>query len=574
MFKNMKIGMRLALAFGLLVSLMLVTYYVGLTRLQNINGVLIELNTVSIPETTAVFKMRGAMLNGRNELRNVLLFKTSDDLAKHRDAFLKYRSTYEEGERELTTLLTESKTTTDTDKDMSDKIKEINGPYQAMQDKVLGLAMDGKRDEATAVLLAEGSTTLGAAWLEDTQKYIEYKKKQNAETAELSNQAYASAFKILSGVTAFAAVLAVLSALLVTRSITRPINAALEVSRRLAAGDLTGRIEHSSRDEVGLLLDAMGGMVKRLSEVIGSVRSATDNLSSASTEVSSTAQALAQAATEQSASVEEISASVEQMTASIAQNTENAKVTNQMATQAAGEAAEGGDAVGKTVDAMKQIAKKITIIDDIAYQTNLLALNAAIEAARAGEHGKGFAVVAAEVRKLAERSQVAAQEIGEVASSSVDLAEQAGQLLQRMVPSIKKTADLVQEIASASQEQSAGVGQINTAMSQLSQLTQQNASSSEELAATSEEMSGQAEELQQTMEFFKVDEGGTPTRLRKGPTSQPAMRATTKAGAASAAGSESDPDGFDHAAAGAPRGKLNGYDPGGIPAGDRNFVRF
>jgi methyl-accepting chemotaxis protein len=176
-----------------------------------------------------------------------------------------------------------------------------------------------------------------------------------------------------------------------------------------------------------------------------------------------------------------------------------------MASKAAKDASDGGEAVNATVDAMKQIAKKIGIIDDIAAQTNLLALNAAIEAARAGEHGKGFAVVAAEVRKLAERSQVAAQEIGEVAGNSVALAEKAGKLLAEIVPNIRKTSDLVQEITAASTEQSSGVGQINSAVSQLNQTTQQNASSSEELAATSEEMSNQAEQLQQTMAFFKLD---------------------------------------------------------------------
>jgi methyl-accepting chemotaxis protein len=162
--------------------------------------------------------------------------------------------------------------------------------------------------------------------------------------------------------------------------------------------------------------------------------------------------------------------------------------------------------VNKTVDDMKSIASKIGIIDDIAYQTNLLALNAAIEAARAGDHGKGFAVVAAEVRKLAERSQIAAQEIGDLASSSVKQAERAGALLTEMVPSIRKTSDLVQEIASASSEQSSGVAQINGAMGQLNQATQQNASASEELAATAEELGSQAEQLQQTMTFFRLDE--------------------------------------------------------------------
>jgi methyl-accepting chemotaxis protein len=183
-----------------------------------------------------------------------------------------------------------------------------------------------------------------------------------------------------------------------------------------------------------------------------------------------------------------------------------------MATKASKEATEGGAAVSQTVTAMKQIAAKIGIVDDIAYQTNLLALNAAIEAARAGEHGKGFAVVAAEVRKLAERSQAAAKEIGELASSSVTTAERAGKLLDEIVPSIQKTSELVQEIAAASAEQSESVVQIGGAMGQLSKATQQNASASEELAATSEELSGQAEQLQQSIAFFKT--GDEPVVVR------------------------------------------------------------
>jgi methyl-accepting chemotaxis protein len=192
------------------------------------------------------------------------------------------------------------------------------------------------------------------------------------------------------------------------------------------------------------------------------------------------------------------------MSASINQNTENARTTDDMAATSSKEASEGNVAVKETVEAMKQIAAKIGIIDDIAYQTNLLALNAAIEAARAGEQGRGFAVVATEVRKLAERSQVAAQEIGRLAGSSVEMAERAGNLLDAVVPSIRKTSDLVQEIAAASDEQSTGVSQINGAMSQLTQATQQNASASEELAATAEEMGGQAGVLQDLMGFFKV----------------------------------------------------------------------
>ena len=280
----------------------------------------------------------------------------------------------------------------------------------------------------------------------------------------------------------------------------------IRIVQSLAKGDLTQHIEADYPGIFGTTKDALNQTIASLTNIVTEVRSASDNLSSAAEQVSATAQSISQSSSEQAASMEETSASIEQMSASINQNTDNAQVTDGMASKAAKEAIEGGEAVKLTVDAMKQIAKRIGIIDDIAYQTNLLALNAAIEAARAGDHGKGFAVVAAEVRKLAERSQIAAQEIGELASSSVDMAEKAGHLLDQMVPSINKTSDLVQEISAASTEQSTGVSQINLAMNQLSQVTQQNASCSEELAATAEEMSTQAEQLQLAMEFFTLEE--------------------------------------------------------------------
>ena len=275
----------------------------------------------------------------------------------------------------------------------------------------------------------------------------------------------------------------------------------------MADGDMTQALTRPMPGLFDELKVSVNGTLARLCQIINDVRANAEMLASAATQISGTAQSLSQGANEQAASVEETSAAVEQMTASISQNADNAKITDGMARKAAGEAGEGGAAVGQTVNAMKSIAGKIGIIDDIAYQTNLLALNAAIEAARAGEHGKGFAVVAAEVRKLAERSQVAAREIGELAGGSVKTAEHAGALLSEILPAIKKTSDLVQEITAASDEQSTGVSQINQAMSQLTQLTQQNAAGSEELAATAEEMTGQAEKLRSLMSFFETGAG-------------------------------------------------------------------
>jgi methyl-accepting chemotaxis protein len=286
-----------------------------------------------------------------------------------------------------------------------------------------------------------------------------------------------------------------------------------KVAQEIADGNLVVEVrERSPEDE---LMRAIGMMIKKLTEVIDEVIGTVDNVASGSMEMSKSSEQMSQGATEQAASAEEVSSSVEQMSANIQQNADNASQTQKIAVKAAQDASESGRAVTESVVAMKDIAGKISIIEEIARQTNLLALNAAIEAARAGEHGKGFAVVASEVRKLAERSQTAAGEITKLASSSVSVAEKAGDMLTKILPDIQKTAELVQEISAASNEQSKGVDQINRAIQQLDKVIQQNATAAEQMSLTSTGLSGQAEQLQGTVTFFKIGDDGGNGRRRK-----------------------------------------------------------
>lgn len=285
-------------------------------------------------------------------------------------------------------------------------------------------------------------------------------------------------------------------------SMSQSLNKMADAATALAAGDLTARVDpQSERDVLG---NALARMVDKLRQMIAEVTQGASGLSAAAQQVSSASQSLSQGTSEQAASVEETSASLEEMSASITRNAENSKEMEKIAVKGAIDAEESGRSVQETVEAMKQIAQKTGIVEEIAYQTNLLALNAAIEAARAGEHGRGFAVVAAEVRQLAGRSQNAAKEISELAKSSVRIAETSGKQLIDLVPAIRKTAELVQEVAAASGEQSSGVNQVNKAMGMMDQITQRNASASEELASTAEEMSSQAESLSQLMSFFRT----------------------------------------------------------------------
>jgi methyl-accepting chemotaxis protein len=305
------------------------------------------------------------------------------------------------------------------------------------------------------------------------------------------------------------AIILILSAVMygmVHRMVVIPALQTVSVASNIAAGDLSQRVSDASNDELGRLSHEINSMADGLEQLIVNIRRSAAANASIATQIAAGSRHMSEGSSEQASAAEEASVAVEEMHTTIKQNADNAMQTEKIALKSAGDARESGQAVSLTISAMKEIAQKISIIEEIARQTNLLALNAAIEAARAGEHGKGFAVVASEVRKLAERSQAAAKDIGELSSTSVAVAEEAGVMLGKLVPDIQKTAELVQAISTASKEQASGTDQINSAIQQLNRVIQQNAGVSQEMSTTGGELSSQAEQLLSMVSFFKVHE--------------------------------------------------------------------
>ena len=317
-----------------------------------------------------------------------------------------------------------------------------------------------------------------------------------------------AAVLMMALVTAIAGLISFVVAVFFSMKITKPLIEAVNISNRLAEGDLTFEIKTAGKDETGQLLYAMKRMTESLREIVGKAVKASADVGDGSRQMNQISDEMSRGAGRQAAAVEQASASVNEMAMTINSNAQNARETEKIAFKAADDAQEGGHAVAETVTAMKKIADRTGIIEEIARQTNLLALNAAIEAARAGEHGRGFSVVAAEVRKLAERSQTAAAEISELSGQSVAVAERAGSMLGKMIPDIQKTADLVKEISAASREQDTGAAQISNAMAELDKVIQQNKDAAEGMSATSQQLAAQARELQQTVTFFRMSEPG------------------------------------------------------------------
>ena len=500
---NMKIGSRLGAGFGILSVLLVIMIVLGIMGLKSMGG---NIDRIVKEGNLKVELAKTASASISEIVEGVLVMTSLDDKKIRENANVKIaagRSAYKKAIEDLLKIDTSQK-----GKELVQKALDSLNEGKESNVRIVELVNAGKLKEAAQLNIdkARPATEKAQGALAEL---VKYQNDQMDQLYQGAMQTYGSTRNLLIVIGVIALIMSVTIAMFITKSITSPVSQAVDISNRLAEGDLTVSVDVKTTDEMGQLLGAMRNMIAKLREVTADVNSAADNVATGSRQMSSASQQMSEGSTEQAASAEEVSSSMEQMSSNIKQNADNAHQTEKIALKAAIDAKEGGQAVSETVAAMKDIATKISIIEEIARQTNLLALNAAIEAARAGEHGKGFAVVATEVRKLAERSQTAAAEISKLSSSSVEVAEKAGEMLEKIVPDIQKTAELVQEISAASNEQNSGADQINKAIQQLDQVIQENASATEEIASTAEELSSQAEQLQNTMSFFKVDESGT-----------------------------------------------------------------
>jgi len=512
-FADIKVGKKLALGFGsLLVIMVLISAITGM-YLNKAEQDAEHVKNESVPFALTADDMAFNIVQVQQWLTDV---SATHDPSGYQDAEVAARGVKNDVEKFRAMFREENET------DMLRQMDDLESAFDEYYSlgKRMAETYVNEGVEAGNVIMTDFDRVS-----ENLSNKMEALRKTQVNEAEDKTSAIVTAVSkvkaVMYGLTGAALLMSILIGVIIARSITVPLGRGLEVANSLAKGDLTVKVNVSSTDETGQLLEAMMNMVERLKGVVADVKEASDYVASGSQELSASSEEMSQGATEQASAAEEASSSMEQMASNIRQNADNAQQTEKIAQKASVDAQDGGRAVNEAVSAMKQIAEKITIIEEIARQTNLLALNAAIEAARAGEHGKGFAVVAAEVRKLAERSQEAAGEITEIAGSSVDVAVRAGELLNKLVPDIQRTAELVQEISAASNEMNTGADQINRAIQQLDQVTQQNASASEEMASTSEELSSQAEQLQATIAYFKIDTIGSGSRRRQADRPQP-----------------------------------------------------
>ena len=517
-FNNLKVRTRLLAGFMIM---SLLTAAVGMVGMRNMSKINQMTEQMYEKELVGLSHMKEANINLLYIVRAEKNVITSQD-AESRETFNKRIDDFKKSMHEN---ITKAKPLfyTEKAKETLARLDKALAEWEPVQAKIRETAMkEALMANKESNTMSQGIgrqkvTVVDDIFTELAKLKEENSKKVSAEATSIYEKSRLFMIILIAGSVCFGLAMGVLITMGLNRQLGGEPGFIADIAGQVAAGDLTIRMESGNKTDTGVF-EAIKNMVEKLKQIVTDVQSAADNVASGSQELSATAQQMSQGATEQAASAEEISSSMEEMASSIRQNTDNAMQTEKISIKSSTDAKEGGKAVIETVAAMKEIATKISIIEEIARQTNLLALNAAIEAARAGEHGKGFAVVASEVRKLAERSQSAAGEISGLSTRSVAVAEQAGEMLTKMVPDILKTAELVQEITASSKEQDTGAEQINKAIQQLDQVIQQNASASEEMASTSEELSSQAEQLQDSIGFFNIGNSGgnrTATAARK-----------------------------------------------------------